>query len=197
MSARRSRDVNRVIVRFPCQHKTGMIPTASGDRKVSISFTPWASWAHRNSLDDKDRSGVYLIGRFEQPPPAGPADPLEKNIVYIGESAEGRFQSRWRAFARSAFGVGGKHRGGRRYREKFGGDSSVLYVSALSCEGLMKALLGIDTCSLLDIDADHAKLGMKEEALPEINSPLAKYMERRLILLYSLAHGHMPPCNGD
>jgi hypothetical protein len=164
---------------------------------MGICFTPWASWANRNSLADKDKSGVYLIGRFDQPPPVGPADPLEKNIVYIGESSGGRFQGRWRAFARSAFKGSGRHRGGKRYKEIFGGDSSVLYVSSLSCEGLMKALLGFDTCSLLDIDASHAKLGITDEALPEIDSPLIKYMERRLILLYSLAHGCKPPCNAD
>jgi hypothetical protein len=60
----------------------------------------------------------------------------------------------------------------------------------------MKALLGLDTCSLLDVDAGHVKLGMTDESFPEIDSPLIKYMERRLILLYSLAHGHAPPCNG-
>ena len=164
---------------------------------MGICFTPWVSWANRNSLADKDKSGVYLIGRFEQLPPPGPADPLEKNIAYIGESSGGRFQSRWRAFARSAFKGSGRHRGGKRYKEIFGGDSSVLYVSALSDEGLMKALLGLDTCSLLNINAGDAKLDMTDQALMEIDSPLIKYMERRLILLYSLAHGHRPPCNAD
>lgn len=173
-----------------------MIQATNGDRRVSICFTPWTSWAERNTLADKDRSGVYLIARFQQPP-AGPADPLEESIVYIGESSGGRLRDRWRAFARSAFGTRGRHRGGKRYRETFGGDSSALCVSALSCEGLMKALLGLDTCPLLDIDPGHARLGITDESLSEIDSPLIKYMERRLILLYSLAHGHAPPCNGD
>ena len=164
---------------------------------MSICFTRWASWANRNSLTDKDKSGVYLVATFEDRLPAGPADPLEESIVYIGESSEGRFQSRWRAFARSASGVSTRHRGGRRYREKFGGDLSVLYVSTLSSEGLMKGLVGLDTCPLLGIDPGHAKPGITDESLPEINSPLIKYIERRLILLYALTHGHIPPCNGD
>jgi len=164
---------------------------------TDVCFTPWVSWANRNSLPDKDKPGVYLIGRFKLQPPPGLTDPFEESIVYIGESSGGRFQSRWRSFERSAFKAKGRHRGGKRYKERFGGDSSVLYVSTLSDEGLVKAFLGLDTCSLLDINADGAKVRITDEVLREIDDLLIKYIERRLILLYSLAHGHRPACNAD
>ncbi len=162
-----------------------------------ISFSPWANWASRNNLPDKDKPGVYLIARFEQKSPSGPADPFEKSIVYIGESSGGRFQSRWRSFERSAFKDKGKHRGGKRYKEQFGGDSSVLYISTLSGDGLVKTFLGLETCPFLDINASSAKVDMTDKLLSEIDDLLVKYMERRLILLYSLAHGHRPVCNAD
>lgn len=164
---------------------------------ADVCFTPWVSWANRNSLPDKGKPGVYLIGRFEKQPPLGPADPFVESVVYIGESSGGRFQSRWRSFERSAFKGKGRHRGGKRYKERFGGDSSVLYVSTLSDEGLLKAFLGLDTCSLLDINASGARVRITGAALREIDDLLIKYMERRLILLYSLAHGRRPACNAD
>jgi len=61
----------------------------------------------------------------------------------------------------------------------------------------MKVFLGLDTCSLLDINASGAKVRITDEALREIDDLLIKYMERRLILLYSLAHGRRPACNAD
>ena len=164
---------------------------------ADVCFTPWVSWVSRYSLPDKGKPGVYLIGRFEQQPPPGPADPFEERIVYIGESSGGRFQSRWRSFERSAFKDKGRHRGGKRYKEKFGGDLSVLYVSTLSDEGLVKAFLGLEKCALLDIRASGAKVDITDELLREIDDLLVKYMERRLILLYSLAQGRRPACNAD
>jgi hypothetical protein len=164
---------------------------------VSVSFTPWVCWANRNKLPDKNKSGVYLIGRFEQKPSPGPADPSEGSIVYIGESSDGTFQSRWRSFDRASFKAKGRHRGGKRYKEKFGGDSSVLYVSILSVSSLMKAFLGLDTCSFLGIGTESAKVHLTDEVLEEVDDLLIKYVERRLIFLYSITHGHRPACNGD
>ena len=166
-----------------------------------VCFTPWVSWASRNSVLDKGKSGVYLIGRLEKHAPPGPADPFDENVVYIGESSGERFQRRWGSFERSAFEAKGRHRGGTRYKERFGGDSSVLYVSTLSDKGLLKAVLGLDTCSLLDVNADNPRSCITDEApddmLVEIDSLLIKYMERRLILLYSLANRRRPACNAD
>ena len=166
-----------------------------------VCFTPWVSWANRNSVLDKGKSGVYLIGRFEKQAAPGPADPFDERVVYIGESSGERFQRRWDSFERSAFGAKARHRGGMRYKERFAGDSSVLYVSTLSDKDLLKAFLGLDSCSLLDINANHPRSCITDEAiddtLVEIDSLLIKYMERRLILLYAVANRRRPVCNAD
>jgi len=163
---------------------------------MEICFSPWAKWASRNNLTNEDDSGVYLIARFDQEPHSGPGSPFEKSIVYIGESSGGRLRGRWRSFERSAFKSKGRHRGGKRYRELFGGTSSVLYVSVLSGKGLIKAFLGFERCPFLDISCSSAK-AETDNLLHEIDDLLMKYVERRLILLYSLAHGHRPACNAD
>ena len=164
---------------------------------IAIRFSPWVRWAARNNLPDRDKPGLYIIGRFTQPPRPGAADPFDRDVVYIGESSGGRFQGRWRSFDRAAFKGTGKHRGGKRYRERFGGDSTVLFVSTLSDEGLVGAFLKLNRCQLLDINASDAKVPIANELLSEIDDLLIKYIERRLILLYSLTHGHRPACNAD
>jgi hypothetical protein len=151
-------------------------------------------------LRDSDKSGIYLIGRFTQPPPSGTADPFDNSVVYIGESSRERFRGRWRSFERAAFKGTGKHRGGKRYKEKFGGDSSVLYISILTDEGIIKAFLGLEKYSFIEHITDDIKVTDTVELdvlLHEIDDLLIKYVERRLILLYSLIHGNRPACNAD
>ena len=171
-----------------------VIQSASGDKQAlpKETFRPWVRWVNRLSQPDKDKSGVYLISRFEQKPPDGPANPCDQNVVYIGESSRDRFKGRWRSFHRAAFGVNGKHRGGKKYREQFGGDSSVLYVATLSSEVLLRVLLGFATCDWFNITSSNTKVGQNLAGIEEL---LIKYMERNLILLYSLEHGTRPICN--
>lgn len=168
--------------------------------KTDISFSPWISWNNRNSLPGKNKSGVYLIGRFMLPPISGPADPFDEHVVYIGESASGRFQGRWRSFGRAAFEGKGRHGGGIRYRQKFGGDYSVVYVSILLDEEIVKEFLEPGKYSFIDNITSAVKVTDAIELdvlLHEIDDLLIKYVERRLILLYSIAHGNRPPCNAD
>lgn len=167
---------------------------------VGNSFSPWVCWVARNSLPDKEKPGVYIIGRFTQPPPSGAADPFDKNVVYIGESSEGRLQRRWRSFEQAAFKGKGKHRGGKRYSQKFGGDSSVLYVSILPDENIVNGFLEPGKCLFIDNVTGDIKVTDAVELdvlLHEIDDLLVKYVERRLILLYSIAHGNRPACNAD
>lgn len=51
--------------------------------KPGIAFTQWHRWKDRGSLDGVHLPGVYLLAHF-QTVPGGPADPTEKQIVYIG-----------------------------------------------------------------------------------------------------------------
>jgi hypothetical protein len=161
-----------------------------------VCFSAWTKWSNRNKLPNVAKSGVYLIATFAEEPPDGPADPREKGVVYIGESASGRIQQRLRAFGRAAFQGKGKNRGGRRYQHLFGTDSSTVYVSTLSGPDLVRALLGLATCSLLDISQNNFK-GEVNEVLDEANDLAVKYIERKLLLLHFLAHEHRPACNTD
>jgi len=168
--------------------------------RTDISFSPWTSWKDRNSLPKKNEAGVYLIGRFTEQPPSGPRAPLDEHVVYIGESAGGRFRSRWRSFGRTAFEGKGRHRGGIRYRQKFGGNSSEVYVSILPENEMLKAFLGFGKCSFIDNIPSGVKVTAPIEfdaLLDEIDDLLIKYVERRLILLYAIVHGNRPPCNAD
>ena len=160
-----------------------------------FEFTPWLPWASRQQSPYKDKSGVYLIARFLKQPPSGPADPLEDEIVYIGESCKERLQSRWRSFDRAAF-RDGKHRGGKKYKQLFGGTSTVLFVATFPDTDLVESFLTTGV-SLLDINRNSAKDVIDFDFLNEIDDLIVKYMERRLILLYSLARGHRPLCNVD
>ena len=169
-----------------------------GTRMVTpqVGFSEWARWSSRNRLPNVGKSGVYLVARFEEEPSGGPADPYEKGVVYIGESARGMIQQRLGAFGRAAFQGKGTNRGGKRYQQLFGGDPSIVYVSTLSGPDLVLALLGFATCSLLDVSERNFK-GEVDEILDEVNDLVVKYMERKLLLLYSFAHGHRPACNTD
>ena len=169
-----------------------------GTRMVTpqVGFSEWARWSSRNRLPNVGKSGVYLVARFEEEPSGGPADPYEKGVVYIGESARGMIQQRLRAFGGAAFQDKGRNRGGRRYRQMFGTDSSTVYVSTLSGPDLVSALLEFATCSLLGISKSNFK-GEMDEVLDEANDLVVKYMERKLMLLYFLAHEHRPACNTD
>ncbi len=164
---------------------------------LEICFSPWASWASRTSLPDKDKTGLYLLARFEEKLSLGPANYLEKSIVYIGQTSKQAFKKRLRAFGNAAFENKGKNRAGKRYKEQFGGDSSLLYISTLPEEELMKAFLSSRTYPSLGIDKSHINVDITAEFLSEIDDLLVKYLERKLILLYSLAHGQRPACNQD
>ena len=167
---------------------------------MGIGFSSWIRWDVRNSIPNIGKPGVYLIGRFTQAPPSGPANPLEINVVYIGESTDGRFRYRWRSFDRAAFKGKKAHRGGVEYQQKFGGDSSVLYVSILPEDEIAEGLLGIEKCSFIDNITDIVEVNNAVELnvlLGGIDDLLIKYLERRLILLYSITHGNRPACNTD
>lgn len=94
---------------------------------TTISFSPWMKWSVRDKylkqLRGKMQSGVYLIARFNEVPPLGTAEPLDEIVLYIGESTKDRLADRWRSFDKTAFGKGGKHRGGIRYKKQYSSGS--------------------------------------------------------------------------
>src|SRR4030042_3927871 len=94
-----------------------------------ITFSPWVNWVNRNNLEgEEDKGGVYLFSRFEREPNLGSADPLDKSVIYIGQSSKA-FKNRWELFdegLRNPMLVKdkpNKYPRAKRYIEKFGPDS--------------------------------------------------------------------------
>jgi hypothetical protein len=101
---------------------------------IARRLSPWTAWKLRNQISGSRFPGVYLLAHLETIPDF--ADPLDRRIIYIGEthSANADLKWRWREFNRCAFGVkDGGHSGGNTYRSKFGGTPNAnLHVSALA-----------------------------------------------------------------
>lgn len=96
------------------------LDSASPERNVVGSLSPWCRWDARRSITDGhdgvayEYGGVYLLAHLGAAPAGVPADPCDDRIVYIGEGSHlGR---RWYQFERSAKrGLPG-HSGGHSYR---------------------------------------------------------------------------------
>jgi hypothetical protein len=89
----------------------------------------------RGQAPDADRDGicgVYLLAHY--PPALMPAtvNPLDKDVVCIGESAELRY--RLSQFHRSAFARGGDHNPALTYRGLGIADENILCVGTLPLE---------------------------------------------------------------
>lgn len=63
-----------------------------------LVFSSWVDHSNwRDLLSKEDKGGLYLFARFKEAVPSGPANPLEENVVYIGQSSRS-FRSRWYLF---------------------------------------------------------------------------------------------------
>jgi hypothetical protein len=94
----------------------------------SIGFSRCVRWADRVSSGvDNHLPGVYMLAHFGAVP-LGQADPLAKEIVYVGETTT--LARRWRQFDRAASTRKGRHTAGRAYFSEFGGVRDDLCVSA-------------------------------------------------------------------
>lgn len=148
----------------------------------------------------ENAEGVYLFARFDNEPPPGPVDPLEKSVIYVGQ-CQSPFKNRWDPFDR---GLANPHLAKAnpriypraiRYIALFGSDRSRIYVATLKSCDLMKAFLRLGCCSLLDLNIGASTAVVDTRFADEIKDLLIKYMERRLILLYACRYGHRPALN--
>lgn len=141
---------------------------ADSEKLPAIKFTSWFKWEDRRKIQDSDKPGVYALAKFKRKPPAGRANPLDKNIIYFGETCRQSLKARWEQFDRSAFQGKAGHAGGKNYREQYGlGDKgSDLYVAAFSPS-------------------------LKEP----LRSLYIRFVERKLILNYFQKWNNMPKCN--
>lgn len=170
-----------------------------------ISFSAWLRWSDKATLPDRNKPGVYLIGRFANCPPAGTADSSGDYVVYIGEASKS-LMARWRAFDKAAFGpLTGKKRAAETHGRLGPTTRDEFYLATMPSSPLQ--------WNDQDEQAMAAQLGKplplvrqfrKEQesnvpARDKINGPLNKawimYVERKLILDFVLKWKRLPVCN--
>ena len=96
-----------------------------------IRFSPWVPWTERAFIPGSSDHGVYLLAHFgRRTVPKGPASPLDKHIVYIGETHKQALLKRWRNFATSAKRGAKGHAGGRTYYRRYEKLRGDLFVAA-------------------------------------------------------------------
>lgn len=132
-----------------------------------IKFQRWVRWKERDKIRDSDKPGVYALAKFKNRPPVGGANPLDKDIIYFGETCKQSLRARWNQFNRSAFMGKAGHAGGKTYRKEYGDEGLDLYVAAFP-------------------------ISLTEE---DLRSSFIRFVERKLILDYVRKWNNTPKCN--
>jgi len=137
-----------------------------------VTFSKWYRWSDRNSIEGSKNPGVYLLAKFERSPPSsGPANPLQDEIVYIGETCAS-LRRRWCQFNNSAFRNGKGHSGGYTYRRKMQDKGENLFVAAFP------------------VSADVTPQALQFSFI--------RFLERKLILDFVIYHENkLPSCNTE
>ena len=130
-----------------------------------LKFRPWTLWLHRGDIDGSELPGIYLLARFKCVVPKR-VDPLDAEVVYVGETSGQDLNARWYQFNRSAFEGKFGHSGGKSYREKVAKTPTSLYLAALP------------------VDFGEP-----------LSSTFIRYIERLVLLEYVCKHGMRPICN--
>lgn len=100
-----------------------------------IQFSEWYAWDDVKDIPHGERTGLYIIARFDQKP-EGKADHNAKEILYIGET-HGKSQNihkRLTMFFKAAR-VGDmihKHSGGNRFNRELAGDLNNVYAAGFA-----------------------------------------------------------------
>lgn len=84
----------------------------------------WEDGEKRGENDVTSYAGVYVVARFDNAP-AGPADPFDPAVDYIGRTRTAALGSRWRQFLNAAQGWGG-HSGGNSFHAAYGHEAGVI-----------------------------------------------------------------------
>lgn len=135
----------------------------------SIAFSEWVLWTERATLKGIDAPGIYVLAHFRIAP-AGNADLLAQEVIYVGETCDRTLRRRWRQFHHCAFeGKEKGHSGGITYRRLFGGkDIGELYAACFPVGNLLN---------------------------DKLRPLFIRYVERKLILDYAVTWGAAPRCN--
>lgn len=130
-----------------------------------VKFSKWFLWKNRANIPHCDLPGVYILAKFRKSP-KGNADPLNKNIIYVGETCNNSLQGRWYQFHRSAFESKNGHSGGWTYQDIEHDSGKNLFVAAFPVS--------------------------KTKANYHL---LIRYVERKLIYDYARKYGQQPRIN--
>ena len=131
----------------------------------ALRFQRWTLWCDRIDIKGAASPGVYLLAQYTSSVPKI-VDPLNPEIVYVGETSGQTLRSRWNQFNRSAFDGKFGHSGGRNYREIIRRNSRSLYVAALP----------------VDFEEPYS-------------STFIRYLERLILVDFVFRHGRRPVCN--
>ena len=183
-------------------------------RLKPLVFSEWYSWSNRYEAPHIKLPGVYLLARFLDSPPAGQADPACSDIVVIGETRRPLWD-RLRDFDNAAFGGGGPHGVGIRYRRRqYLNALEALYVAILpsspldwgcwvskSNEELACQLSKSSQNAVSAVDVIRFKRwfvqGASVKVKGQLNGAWIKFIERKLLLDYAILYGKLPDCNAE
>ena len=90
---------------------------AKGNQSPAFQFSEWMRWADCSRHDGINQPGVYLLGKFDSPPPT--ISCLDKNVIYVGETVDQSLEKRLNQFSRSAFSRKYGHSGGWTFSDDF------------------------------------------------------------------------------
>jgi hypothetical protein len=133
----------------------------------SVEFSNWFRWNERRKIENSDKHGVYLLGKFAATVPLGRADPLDAAVIYFGETCSQSLRERWNQFDRSAFQGKSGHSGGKSYAKVYGDNGSDLYVAALP-------------------------VTIENE---DLRRAFIRFVERKVILDFAVKWKKLPECN--
>lgn len=175
-----------------------------------IQFGNWHKWNQRLSLPERRFAGVYVIARFQNTPNLNlPADPLDVNVIYIGE-ASANMVGRWRDFENALFGKVQNKRA-KRYKERFPGGvkKADLYLAIMSSSPLQWGDESAEdrterVASQFEISIEKANRFVKHMDTTatagdkgDLNRAWVMLVERELIFDYIARWGKLPDGNSE
>jgi hypothetical protein len=82
-----------------------------------VELKGWYRWDDAQDLSESRSPGVYLLAHFNKVPTS--INPINANIIYIGETCGQTLRQRWKQFSTSAFQNKFAHSGGATYFHEF------------------------------------------------------------------------------
>src|SRR3989442_758176 len=84
----------------------------------TVIFSQWYPWSVAETLDQYALPGVYALAHFDAAP-KGDGNPLDRRVIYVGETCGQTLGARLYQFDRSAFRSKPGHSGGWTYSARY------------------------------------------------------------------------------